>query len=196
MLETRGVGRSQRLPRRYRPRSDGPVVCRSGDSAGRGISGAGVDADLVLNRQASLPGSAGHARTVTAEDALLFADWMLAFQREAVPHDPVPSSEDLLRVAGEGNYMFWIYDGRPVSMAGIRRRLRNAAAIAGVYTPAELRCQGYAGSVTAAAVERIHSEGRNIAYLYTDLRDPASNRCYAKIGFTPVCKSMHFHRQV
>jgi predicted GNAT family acetyltransferase len=142
------------------------------------------------------PGSAGHARTVTAEDAPLFADWMLAFQREAVPHDLVPSSEDLLRVAGEGNYMFWIYDGRPVSMAGIRRRLRNTTAIAGVYTPPELRCRGYAGSVTAAIVERIYLEGRNTAYLYIDLRNPASNRCYAKIGFTPVCESMHFHRQV
>jgi predicted GNAT family acetyltransferase len=142
------------------------------------------------------PGSAGHARTVTAEDAPLFADWMSAFQREAVPHDPLPSPEDLLRVAGEGNSMFWVYDGRPVSMAGIRRRLKNSAAIAGVYTPPELRCQGYAGSVTAAVVERIHSEGRNIAYLYTDLRNPASNRCYAKIGFSPVCKSMHFHRQI
>jgi len=43
-------------------------------------------------------------------------------------------------------------------------------------------------------VERIYGEGRNMACLYADLRNPASNRCYTKIGFTPVCGSLHFHK--
>ena len=42
---------------------------------------------------------------------------------------------------------------------------------------------------------RIYAEGRKIACLYADLRNPASNRCYAKIGFSPVCGSMHYHRE-
>ena len=79
-------------------------------------------------------------------------------------------------------------------MAGIVRRLRNSAAITGVYTTPELRGRGYAGSVTAAAVEQIYADGRTIACLYTDLRNPFSNRCYARIGFKPVCKSMHFYK--
>jgi predicted GNAT family acetyltransferase len=56
--------------------------------------------------------------------------------------------------------------------------------------------ENYAGSVTAATVDRIYAEGRKIACLYADLRNPASNRCYTKIGFTPVCTSLHFHREV
>jgi RimJ/RimL family protein N-acetyltransferase len=140
------------------------------------------------------PGASGHARPVTIEDAPLLADWLIAFHREAVPHDPVPARENLERAAGEDRFLFWIDKGRPVSMAGIVRRLKNSAAITGVYTPPELRGRGYAGAATAARVERIYAEGRKIACLYADLRNPASNRCYTKIGFTPVCKSLHFHR--
>jgi len=88
-----------------------------------------------------------------------------------------------------------VVDNEPVSMAGIVRRTRHAAAIAGVYTPRALRGRGYAGAVTAACVERIFAEGRTAACLYTDLRNPMSNRCYAKIGFQPVCASFHFERE-
>jgi|GEM_PF-1211764 len=142
------------------------------------------------------PGASGHARAVTADDAGLFADWLTAFVREATPRDPVPPREQLERTAGEGRYLFWIDKGRPVSIAGIVRRLRTCAAIAGVYTPPGLRGRGYAGSVTAAVVEQIYAEGRATACLYTDLSNPFSNRCYAKIGFRPAYSSLHFHRQM
>ncbi len=142
------------------------------------------------------PGASGYARLVTAQDSTIFADWMMEFHREAVPHDPLPAREDLERAAAEGRFAFWIDKGQPVSMAGIVRRLKNSAAITGVYTPLELRGRGYAGSVTVATVERIYAEGRRIACLYTDLRNPFSNRCYVRIGFKPVCMSMHFYRQV
>ena len=61
-------------------------------------------------------------------------------------------------------------------MAGIVRRTRSTGSIAGVYTPPAQRGRGYAGSVTAAVVERIYAEGMNTACLYTDLRNPQSNR--------------------
>jgi len=142
------------------------------------------------------PGAIGHARPVTVEDATLLADWLTAFHREAVPHDPLPAREELEHAAGEDRFLFWVDAGRPVSMAGIVRRLKRSAAITGVYTPPELRGRGYAGSATAATVERVYAEGRTTACLYADLRNPASNRCYRKIGFTPVCQSLHFHRAV
>jgi predicted GNAT family acetyltransferase len=52
-----------------------------------------------------------------------------------------------------------------------------------------LRGRGYAGAVTAAVVDSIFAEGRTAACLYVDLRNPYSTRCYAKIGFQPVCRS-------
>jgi len=149
----------------------------------------------ALCEQPRYPGAPGHARLVGAADASLFADWIVAFQREAVPHDPVPSRERLEKAAADGRYSVWIVDGEPVSMAGIVRRTRNAAAIAGVYTPPALRGRGYAGSVTAAVVERAFAEGKTTACLYTDLRNPFSNRCYAKVGFRPACESWYIARR-
>jgi RimJ/RimL family protein N-acetyltransferase len=148
----------------------------------------------VLRDKPNYPGALGHARLIGPADAELFADWNIAFLREAVPHDPLPSRQRLAQIAAEGRHQFWIVGGEPVSIAGIVRRTRHVAAIAGVYTPPALRGRGYAGSVTAAVVELIFAEGKGAACLYTDLRNPASNRCYAKIGFKPVCSSWHYPR--
>jgi RimJ/RimL family protein N-acetyltransferase len=148
----------------------------------------------ALRGKPAYPGAPGRARAVTAADAAIYADWSIAFLREAVPHDPQPSRERLERAAGDGRYLFWTVDDAPVSMAGIVRRTRTSAAIAGVYTPPALRGRGYAGSVTAAVVERAFAEGKSSACLYTDLRNPFSNRCYAKIGFMPVCRSSYYPR--
>jgi RimJ/RimL family protein N-acetyltransferase len=142
----------------------------------------------------SYPKCSGHARALVPDDLPLFAEWTIAFYREAVPHDQPPQSTDMATMASSGDFLLWIVDDRPVSIAGIRRRLQSSAAISHVYTPPECRNRGYAGSVTAAIVERILAQGYKTACLYTDLRNPASNRCYEKIGFKPVCRSMHFHR--
>jgi predicted GNAT family acetyltransferase len=145
----------------------------------------------ILTEKPKFPDAPGRARRTTFEDATKLADWIAAFVREATPHDVVPSRERLESFAGEGRHLLWIVDDEPVSMAAIVRRTRNAAAIASVYTPPDLRGKGYGGSVTAAAVEAAFAEGKTMACLYTDVRNPFSNRCYAKIGFKPVCYSAH-----
>ena len=81
-------------------------------------------------------------------------------------------------------------------MAAIARRTRSAGVISVVYTAPSQRGRGYAGSVTAAVAERIFAEGKTAVCLYTDLRNPASNRCYAKIGFRPVCDAWHYPRHL
>jgi RimJ/RimL family protein N-acetyltransferase len=149
----------------------------------------------ALRRQPMFPRAAGSARPVTVADGALLANWVLAFQREAVPEDPVPQRGDLEKVAGEGRHMFWVVAGQPVSVAGIARRLRSVTAIAPVYTPPEQRGRGYAGSVTAALAERLFAEGNSAVCLYTDLRNAASNRCYARIGFTGVCDASVYLRR-
>jgi predicted GNAT family acetyltransferase len=143
----------------------------------------------ALSAPPRYPGAPGIARPLTAEDADLFAAWMTAFHAEAVPFEPVPSHDTLVKTAAGGAYSLWVDGGAPVSMAGIVRRSRATATIAGVYTPPEHRGRGYAGSVTAAVVDRIRAEGRPTACLYTDLRNPAANRCYARVGFVAHCDS-------
>jgi len=58
--------------------------------------------------------------------------------------------------------------------------LRATVAIASVST----RPTGEVGD-TASLAERAFAAGKNAVCLYTDLRNPYSNRCYAKIGFKP-----------
>jgi len=149
----------------------------------------------AISAQPRFPGISGYARQVTNDDIAVFAEWIMAFIHEAVPHDPRPSIEDLRKTVAEARHWFWIDADRPVSMAGIARRLKNSAAVNGVYTPPNLRGRGYGGSVTATVVEKLYAEGKNAVCLYTDLRNPYSNRCYAHIGFKPVCTSLHIPRK-
>ena len=155
-----------------------------------------VPQSIQVIRAAPLyPGTAGEAREVGEADAPLLFEWLAAFQREAVPHDPPPVRANAEKVAASGRFLFWTVEGEPVSMAAVARRLRNTGAIAPVYTPPEHRGRGYAGSVTAAVVDKLFAEGKTAVCLYTDLRNPASNRCYARIGFKRHCESWHYLRK-
>lgn len=148
-----------------------------------------------LSEPPTYSGAPGHPRPVGPGDATLFADWITCFITEAAPHDPIAQRERLEARAGDGQHWFWIVDDEPVSLAGIVRRTRDAAAIAAVYTPPHRRSRGFAGSIVAAVVERVFAEGRRTACLYTNLDNPASNRCYAKVGFRPVCDSRLYLRR-
>lgn len=149
----------------------------------------------VLSGGPRYPGASGSARGVNAADAPLLFEWLVAFHRQAVPHDPPPQKANVEAAAASGRFLFWTVDGQPVSVAGIARRLRHTGAISSVYTPAEYRGRGYAGSVTSAVADRLFAEGKSAVCLYTDLRNPISNRCYAKIGFSPHCDSWHYLRR-
>jgi RimJ/RimL family protein N-acetyltransferase len=142
------------------------------------------------------PGAPGHARRATTADAELLTAWMAAFVHEATPHDSPPSSEIVEKGAAEGRYFMWMVGNEPVSTAAIVRRTRHTGGIAAVFTPKDLRGRGYAGSITAAVVEALFREGKTMACINTDLRNPISNRCYAKIGFQPVCDVTFFPRRV
>src|SRR5262245_6698957 len=192
----RGDDGRARLSRRGRPGFDGETVRRSRVDARDRFPRADPATNSRAELPAALSGRSRCARAVGAEDAARFADWMTAFTREAVPHDRLPEGERLAHAAREGQHLFWVVDGEPVSMAGIVRRTRHTAAIAPVYTPPHLRRRGYAGSVTAAVAELAFAQGKRTACLYTDLRNRFSNRCYAKIGFEPVCDSLHYPRAV
>lgn len=129
----------------------------------------------------------GKARQVGADDADLFVDWGVKFVKEAAPHDPLPSEERLRSGAGAGRHWFWTIDGQPVSLAGIVRKTRDAAAIGPVYTPPLHRSRGFAGAVVSTVAEETFAGGRTTACLYTNLANPIANRCYEKIGFKRAC---------
>jgi RimJ/RimL family protein N-acetyltransferase len=148
----------------------------------------------ALTELPQYPGSEGSSRAVAEGDAERLLEWLQEFHREAIPHDPKPEREKMGRAIAGGDYFFWTVNGEPVSMAAIVRRTKSAAAIGAVYTPPAYRGRGYAGSITAALSERVFAGGKRIACLYTDLNNPYSNRCYAKVGFKPHCDSLLYLR--
>ena len=148
----------------------------------------------ALSRPPKRPDAPGLARLATMDDADLVLAWMAAFRDEAAPEDPPSRREHAEETIRQGRRWLWEVDGAPMSVAGLARRLKTCAAIAPVYTPPEHRAKGYAGAVTAAVVDAIFAEGRGTACLYTDLANPYANRCYAKLGFEPVCDAWAYQR--
>lgn len=151
---------------------------------------------LALAGAPRFPGASGDCRPVEAADGPLYAEWMLAFAREVIPHDPVPDRAELESSAAQSQAFFWIDEGEPVSVAQVQRLTRDMGAISRVYTPPGQRGKGYAGAVTAAVSQHIFALGRPAVCLYVDQANPASNRCYARIGFRPVRDCRFYPRRM
>jgi RimJ/RimL family protein N-acetyltransferase len=149
----------------------------------------------VIRTPPQVSGVPGLPRPTNARDGSLLADWLQAFGREAVPNDPPTPRAALERAAAESRHTFWMVDDVPVSVAGVARRLRTVGAIAPVYTPPAMRGQGFGGAVTASVASNLFAEGKTAVCLYVDLRNPASNRCYAKLGFERAYDSFACFRE-
>lgn len=137
----------------------------------------------------------GSARVASFKDRTIIFEWLRAFRTEAVPHDPIPSDEDLFKSidAGTAEKQFFVWEdqGNIVCLVGSRRETPTESWIAPVYTPHELRGRGYGAALTAFVSERILASGKK-GMLFTDLANPVSNGIYQKIGYKPVADFKHF----
>lgn len=147
-----------------------------------------------LTRPPLRPEVPGQAREATLADASLVHSWVLAFIAEADTQDPEPALQETEESVGNGKHWLWTVGDKPVALAALNRRTARCGSIGPVYTPPPFRSQGFGGAITAAVVDRIFASGKHTACLYTDLANPASNRCYARLGFKPVCDSWSFQR--
>ena len=133
-------------------------------------------------------GVAGALRRATPDDHAVLAEWLRAFEAEAIGGDPGPQDEwleALLKRPGRAAFL-WEVDGRPVSMCTTGGRTPTGIRFGGVYTPPELRGHGYASACVAAASQVQLDEGRSRCFLLTDLANPTANRIYEAIGYRPV----------
>jgi GNAT superfamily N-acetyltransferase len=77
---------------------------------------------------------------------------------------------------------FFIQTGYLLAIVfGSEIELRNA-----VYTPPELRRQGFATAYVARLSKELLDEGFAFCVLFTDLANPTSNSIYARIGYQAV----------
>lgn len=148
----------------------------------------------VLKEKPVYPGSPGQGRRARAEDLELYIEWTIAFCVECRLAEGAPSA-DALRAAGiDREIYFWEQDGRPVAMASLSRVTPHGGNISLVYTPPAERGRGFGGSVTAFVADAIYARGKEMVFLYTDLRNPVSNRVYEEIGFRLHCDVSSFLR--
>lgn len=135
-------------------------------------------------------GVPGRMRTATDDDREWLVEWSHAFMIET--RDGATTIEQASRTINgyltsdtRGMYV-WEHDGRSVSIAGYAGPTPNGIRVSHVYTPSELRGNGYASAVTAALSQHLLDTGYRYCFLYTDLSNPTSNSIYQRIGYQPV----------
>lgn len=148
----------------------------------------------TLDQSPIYPNCPGKGRKSRPNDQELFCDWFRRFVRETEPNEPSLTIERMIKTFDDHPIFFWEVEGKPVSMAARNRETKDGSNISFVFTPPELRGKGYAGSVTAFACADAFKEGKKVCFLYTDLRNPISNKVYQKIGFRPRCDSKTYRR--
>ncbi len=125
----------------------------------------------------------GHYRLARLEELALVDRWAQDFS-DAVEHTPRKAMSLAHRVA-TGRVGLWIDGSRPVSMAHASPANGGVTRISGVWTPVELRGQGYATAVVAALSSERMDEGES-CMLFTDLANPTSNKIYQAMGYRRI----------
>jgi predicted GNAT family acetyltransferase len=128
----------------------------------------------------------GHARIAGPGDRGLLIDWFDAFQAEVHAGARTRNDSAVDDKISHGGLTIWERDGVPVSTAGITRPVAGVVRIAPVYTPPELRGNGYAAAVTAAVTRAALDAGADDVVLFTDTANQTSNALYERLGFRPV----------
>jgi predicted GNAT family acetyltransferase len=131
----------------------------------------------------------GESRPASEDDAETLVDWHVRFRAEALGDAPVPvATAQSIRTAKRAGdeFLLWVSNGEPVSMAGVRVSAEGVSWIGPVYTRMDKRGHKFGSAVTAAAAVWANAAGAKDVVLFTDLANPISNTIYQRIGFRPV----------
>lgn len=89
------------------------------------------------------------------------------------------------RAIENGTVYLW-EDNYPVSMAANTRNTSDCAFIARVYTPPNLRANGYGTACVWNLTKKLLEDGYKYCALYANCANPYSNKVYQKIGYEQV----------
>ena len=134
------------------------------------------------------PSVTGQARPAEPRDDTMLVDWMHRFRVEAlgVVGDPDVRRGRTARESPD-KFFFWMVDGQPVSLAGVRLPIAGVSRLGPVYTPIDRRGHGYGSAATASATAWAVGAGADEVVLFADLTNPAVDSIYYHLGFRPVC---------
>ncbi|MGZ5306068.1 MAG: GNAT family N-acetyltransferase [Actinomycetota bacterium] len=142
------------------------------------------------SRATAPSGVAGAMRPYRDDDHDLTIRWFDAFAREALPEEALsdPTEAQLRRRLDdpEGGLRIWEDEARPASLAGFGSRTPNGIRVGPVYTPPDLRGNGYASALVGQMTAALLAGGHRYCFLFTDLANPTSNGIYQRIGYEAV----------
>jgi predicted GNAT family acetyltransferase len=138
-------------------------------------------------------GVAGFARAADNVDRGVLVDWVERFYGETFGHPRDNQAGERFVDAAEAKgdqFMLWVVDDEPTSMAMLRAPAVEVSRIGPVFTPVNRRGRGYGSAVTAAAASLARRDGVADVVLFADLANPVSNAIYQRIGFEAVTDSV------
>lgn len=146
-------------------------------------------ADAVDRKLDKSPGS---WRVANKKDAPLLEQWMLLFEEDTGIAASTPAEAahkiDLFIEAKE--IYVWEVDGEVVSCMKKSRPSKHGITVSFVFTPKKHRRKGYARTLVAEVTEELLQE-YDFAMLYTDLKNPTSNKIYMEVGYSQIANPVH-----
>lgn len=138
----------------------------------------------------SMPDAPGKPRLATAADLPVCRAFLEAFYAE-IGDPPRLDEAGMRRRIESGLWWLWEYDGEPAAFVARQTEILGWARVGPVYTPPQLRGNGFASALTAVVSGVLRAEGAD-ACLFTDLANPTSNKIYQAIGYEPVRDFVHY----
>jgi len=131
------------------------------------------------------------ARRIEHTDVDLLTKWNTAYAVEALGAEDGPalkkqSGEDSERSVREKRTWILEEDGRPVACSSFNTTIKEAVQIGGVWTPPDLRRQGFGRSVVAASLLDARDDGAIKGILFTGDANIAAQKAYEYLGFRPI----------
>jgi predicted GNAT family acetyltransferase len=154
-----------------------------------------VKVELMLYRltQSPIIGAApGTHRLANLDDLTWLTVWMDEFIAEAkVEPFQVPTAQAVSKRILAGEMHILEHDKVPVCMLGHSFLPANSARIGPVYTPVFARGRGYAQKLVALTCLWNQAKEPTVVFLFTDAKNPASNKCYQRVGFEFMGDHLH-----
>ena len=129
----------------------------------------------------------GSFRKVSSDDMYYLPYWYADFPPACNigEYNLSAGIEGANRAVEKGNAYIWV-DNYPVSVAASVRNTSNCAFISHVYTPPNLRGNGYGTACVWHLSQKLFDDGFKYCALYANCANPYSNRVYQKIGYKEI----------
>lgn len=129
----------------------------------------------------------GRLRNATPDDFNVLGQWFYDFAIEAMGQGELEKEKANAKSKIESGQLYVWEDESVVSMASIARPSRNGITVNYVFTPPNLRGRGYASNCVAE-MSKLMLDNYQFCCLFTDLKNPSSNKIYRDMGYVVVAE--------